>query len=173
MSFDTAFAQLIAPGEEGAYSTDPSDPGNWTGGYPGVGELKGTKYGISAASYPRIDIENLTPDGAKAIYFTDFWTRLNCNSLPAPLASALFKCAVNIGVKPAARILQGAISVAADSVIGQETVARVRSLNSDFVLSAFLGDVALRYTRDAGFVHDGRGWLRRVSLVAIQSGREQ
>lgn len=34
---------------EGGYTDNPKDPGNWTGGEVGKGELKGSKYGLSAA----------------------------------------------------------------------------------------------------------------------------
>ncbi len=41
---------------EGAYSTDRADRGNWTSGKVGEGLFKGTKYGISAMTYPNMDI---------------------------------------------------------------------------------------------------------------------
>jgi len=59
-TFDQAFALVV--GIEGGFSTDQNDPGNWTSGKVCIGEFKGTKYGISAASYPHLDIPNLTPD---------------------------------------------------------------------------------------------------------------
>ena len=37
---------------EGGYSSDRQDPGNWTGGQVGLGELKGTKFGIAANTFP-------------------------------------------------------------------------------------------------------------------------
>ena len=37
---------------EGGYSSNPKDPGNWTGGKVGAGKLLGTQKGIAAASYP-------------------------------------------------------------------------------------------------------------------------
>ena len=52
--FDKAFDIIV--GVEGGFSLDPNDPGNWTGGKRGVGELKGTRWGISAKSYPHLDI---------------------------------------------------------------------------------------------------------------------
>ena len=48
---------------EGGYQCDPDDRGNYTSG----GILRGTKYGISARQYPRLDIKNLTPDQASNI----------------------------------------------------------------------------------------------------------
>lgn len=70
-AFDAAFALTV--GEEGGFSQDPRDGGNWTGGAPGKGSLRGTKYGISAASYPTLHIDALTLADAKAIYRRDFW----------------------------------------------------------------------------------------------------
>jgi lysozyme family protein len=45
--FDKAMLPLIE--HEGGFQNDPDDSGNWTGGKVGVGELKGTKWGICAA----------------------------------------------------------------------------------------------------------------------------
>ncbi len=65
MTFDSACVRRI--GHEGKFTDNPKDDGNWTGGKQGRGELKGTKYGIAAKSYPHLDIKNLTLDEATAI----------------------------------------------------------------------------------------------------------
>jgi lysozyme family protein len=46
--FNIAFELTV--GHEGGYSNNPDDPGNWTGGDVGEGQLKGTKYGVSGLS---------------------------------------------------------------------------------------------------------------------------
>lgn len=46
-----AIKRLTLPAE-GNLSTDRNDAGNWTGGSVGVGDLKGTKFGISATTQP-------------------------------------------------------------------------------------------------------------------------
>ena len=58
-AFNVTFA---AEGE--TLDRTPSDRGNWTSGVIGVGTLVGSKFGISAATYPTLDIPNLTRDGA-------------------------------------------------------------------------------------------------------------
>ena len=70
-TFDECFSRLQI--HEGGYSSIPEDKGNWTSGKIGVGVLMGTKFGISAARYPFLDIKNLTLAEAKDIYFDDFW----------------------------------------------------------------------------------------------------
>ena len=57
-NFERCFAFTL--GAEGGYSNNPADPGNWTGGAVGNGELRGTNFGISASAYPQLDIANLT-----------------------------------------------------------------------------------------------------------------
>jgi lysozyme family protein len=57
---------------EGGYTDNEDDHGNWTGGQKGKGTLKGTNFGISAKSYPHLDIINLTQVEAKEIYRRDF-----------------------------------------------------------------------------------------------------
>ena len=68
--FNKVFDRVI--GHEGGFQADPKDRGNWTSGVVGQGELKGTKFGLAAMTYPHLDIKNLTVDQAKAIYFEDW-----------------------------------------------------------------------------------------------------
>lgn len=91
---------------EGGLSTDENDPGNWVGGAVGKGALVGTKYGISAASYPGLDIPNLTVAQAGAIYRRDYWEPLGCDKLRASLALLHFDTGINMG-KGAATTLWG------------------------------------------------------------------
>jgi lysozyme family protein len=123
--FDQCFA--ITVGIEGGYSTDRNDPGNWTGGKVGAGTCSGTKYGISAASYPTLDIASLTIDAAKAIYLRDYWSRIRGDDLPAPLACLAFDAAVNNGDGRAERWLQAAAGATVDGVVGDKTIAAVKA----------------------------------------------
>ena len=103
--------------EEGGFQRSPADSGNW------VGErLVGTKYGISARSHPTVDIEHLTRDQATRIYEEDYWLAARCDRLPPALALIHFDAAVNQGVGRAAKILQRAVLVADDGIIGPLTL---------------------------------------------------
>jgi lysozyme family protein len=131
MTFDEAFAALI--GNEGKLSMDPRDRGNWTGGKINAGTLKGTKYGVSAAAYPTLDIENLSLDTAKQIYQHDYWGRAGCDVVPEELKFDLFDMAVNSGVKGAIMALQRAVGANPDGVLGPETAMRASSMNGHLV----------------------------------------
>ena len=95
-AFEQAFAHII--GNEGGFTDNHLDPGNWTGAKPGQGDCRGTKYGISARAYPDLDIAGLHLDEARAIYRRDYWDRLDADALPPPLALLAFDAAVNNGV---------------------------------------------------------------------------
>jgi len=119
--FEKAMSIVFA--EEGPYGCDPRDPGNWTGGHVGSGVLKGTKFGISAKSYPDLDIRNLTREAAHGIYYRDYWTKFGCDKLPPPLALLVFDCTVN-GGHPIIW-LQIAVGANPDGKLGPNTLAAI------------------------------------------------
>lgn len=134
---------------EGGYSEDEEDKGNWTGGAKGVGVLKGTKYGISAASFPELDIKNLTKHEARAIYKRDYWDTIDGDNLPWPLALVAFDHAVNAGVSRA-----------------QEALKEVS--NTYEYIARRLYD----YTTYDTWEHHGRGWTRRMANLLREVVKE-
>lgn len=162
-AFINAVNFVLSPAIEGAgvLSKEPRDPGNWTGGAQGKGALLGTKWGISAKSYPSLDIGSLTREQAVAIYSRDYWAVIKGDQLPARTAFVVFDSAVNQGVQTAARILQTALSITVDGVIGIETVAAARTRDDRASVAAFLTARAVRYAQDAGFKTFGKDWIGR------------
>lgn len=112
---------------EGKTSMDPADPGNWTGGRVGFGDLRGTKYGISAAAFPQVNIQGLTLESARSTYYHCYWLTARCNVVSVtskPLARRLFDLAVNCGVGGAGMMLQRALNtVCAGEVAPQRRAA--------------------------------------------------
>src|SRR5271165_4946617 len=96
-NFARCFAFTL--GVEGGYTDNPADPGNWSGGAVGHGELRGTKYGISAAAYPALDISKLSEAEAQEIYRSDFYAPLHGDELALPVAMVAFDAAVNAGLR--------------------------------------------------------------------------
>ena len=166
-TFDQAYAFVFVV--EGGFSKDPNDPGNWTGGKCGVGELRGTKFGISAAAYPNLDIENLTSDDAKAIYERDYWRACSCDQMPWPLALFVFDGAVNQGQHAAKITLQQALGVPVDGDIGEVTLAAARAADAEHV-ALFLAGRGIRYTHAQNFITDGQGWFKRLFMQAMTHG---
>lgn len=97
--FDEAFKFTV--GEEGGFQADYDDPGNWTGGDIGKGELRGTKYGISARAFPMLDIKNIQLEDAKLIFKKKYWDEAGCDRLPYPLNMIVADNAYHSGVSAA------------------------------------------------------------------------
>lgn len=86
---------------EGGYQNAENDAGNWTGGAVGQGENKGTNWGISASSYPHLDIKSLTRAQAHEIFFRDYWQKSGADQLPWPACLIVFDTAILHGVSAA------------------------------------------------------------------------
>jgi lysozyme family protein len=177
------FAKIFAitVGHEGeALDLTPGDRGNWTGGAIGVGELKGSKFGVSAMSYPTVDIANLSLADAQAIYHRDYFVPVGGDRLPGPLALLAFDAAVNSGVGNAARWLQRAVGVPDDGAVGPQTITAATKLSAASGVAAVCAEMLAQRIafmtanlREWGLfgASDARplGWPRRLFQLAYQS----
>lgn len=170
MDFDEAFSRLIDSKHEGeSLSLDQNDHGNWTGDAVGLGQLKGSKYGISAASYPGEDIAALTMDRAAALYKRDFWGPAGCDAAPDALKFDLFDMAVNSGPKAAVKSLQMAVGETKDGILGPRTLQAMQSMSPQRVLARFNG-ARLNYIADAkGWPAFGRDWVKRIAANLLEA----
>jgi len=166
-TFEHAFRVVI--GEEGGYTADPADPGNWTGGAPGRGECRGTCWGISAAAYPALDIAGLGLPGARAIYRRDYWDRVRGGDLPPALALLVFDAAVNNGVGRAVRWLQAAAGVAADGALGPATLAAVRARPGPALCAEVQAQRLVFMAALPTWPHFGLGWARRLCRLPFEA----
>ena len=163
-TYDDAFEALID--REGRFTADPRDKGNWTGGKINVGQLKGSKYGVSAATYPDLDIRNLTLDQAKAIYKRDFWDACHAGDFPYEIGFNLFDAAVNSGVSASVKWLQEAVGAYADGRLGPKTWAAYQALPPTVVAARMLGRRLDAMTGMAWATY-GKGWARRIAANLI------
>ena len=159
--FDALFDRLI--GHEGKFSDDPRDPGNWTGGRPNAGELKGTKYGIAANTYGDLDIKSLTLEQAKAIYYRDWWLKIRADELHSAVAYQMWDFAINAGMGTARRALQYAAGVAQDGQIGPLTMAAIKRAELNDLLLKFNAFRLRHYTSLSTWPTYGKGWTNRVA----------
>lgn len=166
-AWDQAFQIVV--GIEAGLSVDPKDPGNWTP----QGVLRGTKYGISAHSFPNEDIANLTLDRAKLLAKPLFWDTIRGDLLPPSLALLMFDSSYNEGPPVAIRHLQLALGVLDDGDFGERTLAGVRSVSNaghqPWLLAEYTTQRSLGYTRDTGFGTFGHSWIHRTVEVLMQA----
>jgi lysozyme family protein len=147
---------------EGGYSNDNLDNG---------GE---TKFGISRAAYPNLDIKNLTLHKAKIIYKRDYWDKLNLDAMGnQKIAEKLFDLAVNAGLKQAVKCLQRAIRSALGIVLIDDGIFGVRthealsiSYNTVALLAAFRSEMAGFYrvliAKNPSQERFKNGWITRA-----------
>ncbi len=159
-NYNKAFQLVI--GHEGGFQNDPNDRGNWTTGKIGAGANRGTKYGITAMSYPTLDIRNITLDTARGIYKKDFWDKNKCDQLPIGIDYLVFDISVNHGTKDGAIFLQKAVNVTPDGSIGPATLAALSKRKPEDVIEEICVVRAFDYISLGTFSRYGKGWFRRL-----------
>lgn len=142
---------------EGGLVDHPADPGGLT------------NFGISQRAYPDLDIRRLTRQQAMEIYHRDYWLPIRCDELPAPVAIVLFDMAVNMGRDRAVRLLQRALNIPQDGLIGPRTVAACINGTRRGVATNLTTERVIAYTGMRGFDTFGRGWLRRSITTAMEA----
>lgn len=157
-NFEKAFKYVI--NNEGGYSHNPHDKG---------GE---TKYGITKASYPKVDIKNLTLDEAKKIYYCDFWTKGKCEKVQdAAIAAKIFDLCINMGINTAIKVVQRALrstgqNVVEDGIAGPATLSAINRADATDLLAALKSEAAGYYRLIAQNKPTQRqfltGWLNRA-----------
>jgi len=169
---DFGLAVALTLRQEGGFQKDPNDKGNWTGGAVNSGTLVGTKYGISAAEFPDVDIPNLTAAQAADIYQKKYWNPLYDSIKDQIVADKLFDMGVNEGVGTAVKILQEVLQpqfsdVTLDGNFGPKTLAAVNGSDPVSLLVAYKTALVARVLKigadnpaERPFIGD---WIRRIN----------
>jgi lysozyme family protein len=157
--FKIAFDFMLP--HEGGYSNNPHDHGG------------PTKFGISALSYPHINIHDLTLAEAEEIYRRDWWEKYGYGRLDEQaVANKVFDMAVNMGASRAHKILQEACNrcgknIKVDGGLGPITVNAVNSVPEVNALLAWIRTFAKDFYM--GLAEDKpqnevflKGWLKRA-----------
>ncbi len=162
IQFDDVFDRIV--GNEGGFQCQRNDRGNWTSGKVGVGELKGTKFGISAMTYPNLDIKNLTREDAKKLFYTDWWVKLGMSRFPVSLAYQMVDAAYHSGSHWANVFLQRALGVNDDGLIGANTLSTLKAVEDlDDVFFLFLAARLEFLTKTAAWGDNSRGFALRIA----------
>jgi lysozyme family protein len=152
-AFDAAW-RFIQQSEGGGVTTnDPDDPGGLT------------KWGISKRAFPEVDIALLTENGARQLFRDYYWTPCQCELLPPQIAVAVADAAFNQGVRRATVLLQRALRVEEDSIVGPETIAAAERAIPKDLLMDFLSHRAVAYA--GGKPKYIRGWMRRLFSLQL------
>jgi len=143
---------------EGGYVNDPDDPG---------GE---TNFGIAKRSHPDVDIANLTKEGAKEIYYQDYWVKNRVTQMPEDLKHIYFDMCVNQGRGRAVKILQRSANakgadLVVDGGLGPKTISALNGVELDRVRAYRIKYYADLVTRKPDLEKFYFGWFRRALEV--------
>lgn len=170
--FDAVVARIF--GEEGGRANDRLDHGGPTN----MGITAATLREAVHRGIVRSDatIENLTRPEAKLIYFVLFWNEPRCPEFPAPLDLLAFDAFVQHRPGPAARLMQVAVGVVPDGLIGPATLAAAHNVELVGAVERYalarkaLYQQIVENDRSQGrFIH---GWLNRVAQITDEARKE-
>ncbi|WP_407478394.1 glycoside hydrolase family 108 protein [Acinetobacter baumannii] len=153
ITFDEVFERTI--GHEGGYVNNPKDPGGETNWGITIKTARENGY-IGAMRY-------MKRDQAKEIYRKAYWERAKCAQYNSAIGFQMFDAAVNHGIGNAIRMLQRAVGVADDGVVGDITLGAINKKSLDDILVLFNAERLEFYAKLKTFPEFGRGWTRRVA----------
>lgn len=135
-----------------------------------------TRWGISKRAYPHLDIAVMTRGVAEDIYRRDYWNKIKGDLLPAALALLVFACAVNMSPNRATVILQRALGVPDDGILGTATLVAAQGFTPQSELRARFNELWLRFYIELArskpvFQKHLYGWSMRVFRSADEAGR--
>jgi len=133
--FSLAIDKTLAHEGGAKFTDDPSDRGG------------ATKYGISQAAYPDLDIRNLTEQQAREIYKRDYWDRVRADEIISQaVAENIFDTSVNMGVRTGSRLAQVAAEIEpADGIIGSQSLKVINACDEAFFISNYTIAKIARY----------------------------
>lgn len=160
----------VVLGVEGGFVDNPNDRGG------------ATNFGVTEAVYhdwlrsqglPIRPVREITLEEAEQLYHLNYWLLAMCDALPWPVSLSVFDAAVNHGVGRAKRLLQEALCVKVDGIIGPVTLAAAEGADPRWLANdilwlrvALYRDISADPTQ-LGFL---RGWLGRMLHLRKEVG---
>ena len=151
---------------EGLWSDNPADPGGAT--------MKGVTLSVYQAwkgnsHISKEDLRNISDQEVADIYKQNYWDKVKGDDLPSGVDYAVFDASVNMGVGRASKLIQTAVGVPADGVIGNQTVQAIKNANPVELIDKFSAEKDAFYKSLPTFGTFGKGWLNRVAQVKTTS----
>jgi len=159
-NYESALAHVLK--SEGLWSDNPADPGGAT--------MKGITFAVFKdwkrnPHLTKDDLKNISDQDVYDLYKQLYWDKVHGDDLPAGVDYAAFDAAVNMGVGRASKLLQEAVGVTADGVVGSGTLQAIQKANTRSILENFAAEKTAFYKSLSTFDTFGKGWLNRVAEV--------
>jgi len=158
-NFEECLALVLK--SEGGFVNNPSDPGGMTN----LGVTKVTYEGYVNRHVDEAEMRSLTPDLVAPLYKKMYWDRIKGDDLPVGVDYCLFDLAVNSGVGKAGKLLQMALDLPADGIIGPLTLRALQNRDPHEIVEQICEE-RIAFLQSLGTWNTfGKGWGRRVAEV--------
>lgn len=151
---------------EGHYVDDPDDHGGATN----LGVTQHTYDGWRARhGWAQQSVALIKYDEAAAIYWRDYWNAGRCDRMPWPLSLIHFDCVVNNPMAEATRLLQRALGLTPDGILGPLTLQRCAPAGPRdcyaYLLQRAFHYRALAHAEPSQQKFLAGGWLTRLEVL--------
>ena len=164
-NFPAALALVLK--SEGGFVNHKFDPG----GVTNLGVTRNVWKDWVKHDVDEDEMRSLTPELVAPLYKARYWDACKCDDLMLGVDYVVFDSAVNMGPFRASKLLQTALGVTADGVIGRATIAAATAADPAELLENFNQGKEEFYKSLATFSTFGKGWLNRIAHV--QDAAEQ
>ena len=165
-NWDKAFEHVIK--SEAGFQSDPHDSGNHLpDGRAGCTMLGCTQTNWEAYVGHQVtwdDMKALKPDDVKPLYKRDYWDAVKGDALSGGVDYAAFDFAINAGPAASRKMIQRALGVNPDGVIGPATMAAINAMDGKVFLDKFSQAKRDFYIGLHNPTYE-KGWLTRVEDV--------
>jgi lysozyme family protein len=158
-NFEQSLAFVLK--SEGGFVNNPHDPGGMTN----LGVTKDTWESWVGHEVDEATMRALGPADVTPLYRRNYWDRVVGDQLPAGVDYCVFDCAVNAGTSQAVKILQRALNVNADGIIGVQTIAAAQQREVSELIEQFCEERLHFLQSLSTWSTFGTGWQRRVEEV--------
>lgn len=140
---------------EGGYVNHPHDKGGKTN--LGITEAVARQHGYTG------DMRHLTRDFAVQVYKSSYWDTVKADEFHFAVGFQLFDACVNHGRVNAVKMIQRAVGVSDDGIVGPITINAANSRKPAAVVARFNAERLRFYTNLGNWRTFGAGWSRRVA----------
>lgn len=155
---------------EGGLANLKGDPGGWTKFGITQRTLDSLQHKALPVKLP-VGVAALSEDMAYVVYRSVQWQEIHGDQLPPAIACLMLNCDVNSGEPVAVHLLQQAVGVPVDGILGDGTVRAVNTWKSRYMPDQTLAEelcahMAVRYAQlNAVEGQFELGWFRRLFRV--------
>jgi len=168
LNFDTAFEYVLK--SEGGYVNDPADRGGETN--LGVTKKAWMSF-LKVKELPINAMKELTKEKVKPFYRSMYWDAVRSDDLPSGIDYVAFDFAVNAGPVQCVKLLQRALGVTDDGIIGQGTLAAIKAADPKKFLESFNAEKEKFYRKIVSNKPEQskflKGWISRIHAVGLNS----